>query len=126
MSFHERIPGFVQWQLMKLRKINKHKPGCADSDETGQSMEISCQNLGHASLFGARHGYIPPWLKSYISFKNENDTPTSLNLKSCSSAQKTLDEGYEDDKKRPPIHQSWQLFFRQPILILIKLQLPWN
>lgn len=97
MSFHERIPGFVQWQLMKLRKINKHKPGCADSDETGQSMEISCQNLGQVSLSGVRRGYLPPWLKSY---QNENNTPTSLNCKSCSSAQKTLDEGYEDDKKK--------------------------
>ena len=87
MRFHERIPDFVQCQLMKLRKINKHRPGCAN-------FEISCQDLAWPSfpLFaGARC--------ENTSCQNENNAPTSLKRKSCSSAQETLDEGYEDDEK---------------------------
>ena len=87
MSFHERTPYFVQCQLTKLRKISKHRPGCANS-------EISCQDLAWPSfpLFsGARC--------ENTSCQNENNAPISLKRKSCSSVKETLDEGYEDDEK---------------------------
>ena len=87
MRFHQRTPIFVQCQLMKLRKINKHRPGCANS-------EISCQDLAWPSfpLFAGAHC-------ENTSCQNENNVSISLKRKSCSSAQETLDEGFEDNEK---------------------------
>ena len=79
MRFHQRTPYFVQCQLTKLRKISKHRPGCANS-------EISCQDLSWPSF------------PLFAGARCEN-TSCSLKRKSCSSAQETLDEGYEDNEK---------------------------